>query len=286
LSALGFLLIATGAWWALALWPLPEASPVWLERARAVCFNTAETGLPDTSGWILLIGQPLGMVALLLVGWRGQLGDTLAHLTSSKSGRILATTVAIAVVAGLGAAGTRVLSAEVPEPSLLGSEDVPDTYPRLDRTFPAMAGLVDQRGRPFSLASLDGRGALVTFAFAHCETICPLVVRSSLAARDELAEEMDLALVALTLDPWRDTPSRLPTMAEQWAVAEDDFVLSGSVPAVEAALDAWNVARVRDEQTGDVTHPALVFIVESDGTVAYASTGAPEQLVELARRTR
>jgi cytochrome oxidase Cu insertion factor (SCO1/SenC/PrrC family) len=97
---------------------------------------------------------------------------------------------------------------------------------------------------------------------------------------------MDLAVVALALDPWRDTPSRLPTMAEQWAVAEDDFVLSGSVPAVEAALDAWNVARVRDEQTGDVTHPALVFIVESDGTVAYASTGAPEQLVELARRTR
>jgi protein SCO1/2 len=149
-----------------------------------------------------------------------------------------------------------------------------------------MEGLVDQNGQPFSLASLDGRGALVTFAFAHCETICPLVVRSSLGARDELAEQMDLALVALTLDPWRDTPSRLPAMAEQWAVAEDDFVLSGPVPAVEAALDAWNVARVRDEQTGDVTHPALVFIVEPDGTVAYGSTGALEQLVELARRTR
>ena len=270
----------------LALWPLPEASPVWLERARAVCFNTAETGLPDTSGWILLIGQPLGMVVLLVVGWRDQLRDTLAHLTSSTSGRILATAVTVSVVAGLGAAGTRVLSAEVPEPALLGAEDVPDTYPRLDRSFPAMEGLVDQQGRPFSLASLEGRGALVTFAFAHCETICPLVVRSSLAAREELSAEMDLALVALTLDPWRDTPSRLSAMAEQWAVAENDFVLSGPVPAVEAALDAWNVARVRDEQTGDVTHPALVFIVEANGTVAYGSTGAPEHLVELARRTR
>lgn len=284
LSALGILLVATAAWWALALWPLPDTTPLWLERARSVCFNTTDTGLPDTSGWILLIGQPLGMVALLFVGWRTEVMGTLTRLGASRSGRILAATVTITVVAGLAAAGIRVLSAGIPEPSLLVDGGLPDTYPRLDRSFPAMDGIVDQHGQPFSLASLAGRRALVTFAFAHCETICPLVVRSSIAARDKLADEMDMALVALTLDPWRDTPSRLPAMAEQWEVEDTDFVLSGPIPAVEAALDAWNVARVRDEQTGDVTHPALVFIVEADGTVAYGSTGAMEQLVELARR--
>jgi cytochrome oxidase Cu insertion factor (SCO1/SenC/PrrC family) len=286
LSAFAFLLLSTVAWWALALWPLPSDTPAWLERTRAVCFNVTETGLPDASGWILLIGQPIGMLAVLFVGWRVEMSETLRHLVSSLRGRALAGSVALVLVAGLGAAAVRVADAEIPAPDLPGGEDVPDTYPRLDRVFPDIAGLVDQNGDAFSLASLAGRGALVTFAFAHCETICPLVVRSSIAARDQLAAEMDLVVVALTLDPWRDTPSRLPDMVRQWSLPESDFVVGGSVEAVEAALDAWGVARIRDEQSGDVTHPALVYLVESDGTVAYASTGAPGQLKVLARRMR
>lgn len=286
LSALAFLLVATAAWWALALWPLPSDTPQWLERARAVCFNVTETGLPDGSGWVLLVGQPIGMVALLLVGWRDEVRETLGYLASTARGRVLAGSVTLTLVLGLSAAAVRVASARVPEPELPGSSDVPETYPRLDRPFPQVEGLVDQHGAPFSLVSLEGRGALVTFAFAHCETICPLLVRSSLAVRDELEPEMALAVVALTLDPWRDTPSRLPDMAAKWSLPEGDFVVSGAVESVQAALDAWNVSRVRDPQSGDVTHPALVYLVEPDGTVAYASTGAPAQLETLARRLR
>jgi cytochrome oxidase Cu insertion factor (SCO1/SenC/PrrC family) len=286
LSALTFLLVATVAWWALALWPLPSDTPQWLERARAVCFNVTETGLPDASGWVLLVGQPIGMVAVLLVGWRDEVLDALRHLASTARGRLLARTVTLTLFLGLSAAAVRVASAGVAEPQLIGSGDVPDTYPRLDRPFPHVEGLVDQHGAPFSLASLDGRGALVTFAFAHCETICPLLVRSSLAVREELGPDMDLAVVALTLDPWRDTPGRLPAMAAQWSLPERDFVVSGSVEALETALDAWNVSRVRDPHSGDVTHPALVYVVEPDGTVAYASTGSPPQLEALARRMR
>lgn len=147
-----------------------------------------------------------------------------------------------------------------------------------------MAGLVDQHGEPFTLERLGGRPALVTFAFAHCEAVCPLVVRSAVAARSELAKQRDFAVMAVTLDPWRDTPSRLPAMAEQWTLAPGDLVLSGSVEDVERALTAWGVARERDEATGDVNHPALVYLVEPDGTVAYASTGATPQLVALGRR--
>jgi cytochrome oxidase Cu insertion factor (SCO1/SenC/PrrC family) len=224
------------------------------------------------------------MVTVLLAGWRQELVDTLRHLASTARGRLLAGTVTL--VLGLTAAGVRVAGVGVPEPELGGPADVPDTYPRLDRPFPHVEGLVDQHGAPFSLASLDGRGALVTFVFAHCETIYPLLVRSSLAVRDELAPEMELAEVALTLDPWRDTPSRLADMAAKWSLPEGDFVVSGSVEAVETALDAWKVSRVPDPKSGDVTPPALVYLVEPDGTVAYASTGAPPQLETLARRMR
>lgn len=52
---------------------------------------------------------------------------------------------------------------------------------------------------------------------------------------------------------------------------------------VEAALEAWDVGRTRDERTGDIVHPGLVYLVERDGTVAYLATGGVEQLVSLGR---
>jgi len=286
LAALGTLMAVTAAWWALALWPLPAEAPTWLVRARSLCFNVTDTGLPDRSGWILLVGQPLGMVSLLLAGWGERTRDALRRLTSAAPGRLVATATILMAAGGLSAAGVRVLGAGPPSAALLYVDDTPDTYPRLDRAFPGTAGLVDQNGVPFSLERLGGRPALVTFGFAHCETVCPLVVRSAVAARKALAPTRDVAVVALTLDPWRDTPSRLSAMADQWALEEGDFVLSGSVDAVEEALTSWNVARERDEATGNVVHPALVYLVEADGTVAYASSGATEQLVALGRRLR
>jgi cytochrome oxidase Cu insertion factor (SCO1/SenC/PrrC family) len=287
LGALGFLLLATAAWWALALWPAPSGAPEWLERTRAVCFNATASGLPDSSGWILLIGQPIGMVVVFLVGWRAQAADTLAHLRSSGRGRGLIAGAALLVVAGLTGAGVRVATAGVPDPVLPGSADVPASYARVDRPMPEMAALVDQRGQAFGLRRLQGRAAFVTFAFGHCATVCPMVVHSSRMTRDALKGERDFTVVVVTLDPWRDTPSRLPRLVEQYGLdPRRDFVLSGAVGEVEVALDAWRVGRVRDGVTGDITHPALVYLVEPDGTVAYASTGAAGQLQELARRLR
>lgn len=286
LGALAFLLATTAAWWTLALWPLPSETPAWLLRTRDVCFNATGTGLPDRSGWILLVGEPLGMLAVLVIGWRAQMADSLRRLVSSLTGRVVAISATGLVTLSLAAAAVRVAAAGVPGPALSAESSAPETYPRLDRNWPAMDGLVDQSGRPFSRGSLGGRRAMVTFAYAHCTTVCPLLVQGALEAREELRGEVDLAVVALTLDPWRDTPARLPDMAARWSLQDGDVVLGGGVEAVEAALSAWGVPRERDERTGEVSHPSLTFLVEGDGTVAYATSGAASQLVALARRLR
>lgn len=286
LGALAFLLLTTAAWWALALWPMPAETPGWLVRTREVCFNAGPSGLPDRSGWILLIGEPLGMLSVLVAVWGAEVRGSLARLVSSLPGKAAAFTVMGFVALGLGAAVTRVAAARVPEVELAAADLPPETYPRVDLAWPETPGLVDQRGEPFALASLGGRSAIVTFAYAHCTTICPVLVQAAKEARDALRNEADVAVVALTLDPWRDTPSRLPDMAARWGLEEGDFVLSGAVEAVEAALDAWNVPRERDERTGELAHPALTFLVEWDGTVAFATAGSPVQLAALGRRLR
>jgi hypothetical protein len=88
-GALAFWLVVTAGWWALALWPVAGETPAWLLRARLVCFNAGESGLPDASGWLLLIGQPIGLLAVLMVVWGGAVRSGLRSLAAAPTGRVL-----------------------------------------------------------------------------------------------------------------------------------------------------------------------------------------------------
>jgi len=127
----------------------------------------------------------------------------------------------------------------------------------------------------------------VTFAFGHCETVCPVVVRHARAAQENARvrnPELSPRLVVVTLDPWRDTPSRLPHLAKHWELGADSFVLSGEVEDVNAALDRWQIPRKRDESNGDVAHPPIVFVVDAEGRIAFGATAGAETISELLRR--
>jgi len=281
LGAIAFILAVTAAWWTLALWSVPGA-PDWLERARSVCFNITESGLPDTSGWLLLLGQPPTMLAVLLVGWRAEVAASVRRLFATRGGRATAGATGALLVAGIVLAGMRVADARLPEIQW-GTEFSASAVPaRLDRPWPELPALVDQRGEPFDVSRLAGRPALVTFAFGHCETLCPVVVQAARAARESLGE--DWAIVVFTLDPWRDTPARLVSLEQAFGLdGRRDFVVGGEVVEVEAALAAWDVAAVRDERTGDVVHPGLVYLVDRRGTVVYLATGGLTQLLDLGK---
>jgi cytochrome oxidase Cu insertion factor (SCO1/SenC/PrrC family) len=160
-------------------------------------------------------------------------------------------------------------------------------HPSLDRAPRAAAS--STRTARLELDALRGRPALVTFAFAHCEAVCPAIVRQVVAAQRTLAEGAAPGrvprVVVVTLDPWRDTPSRLPSLAKDYELGADAFVLSGPVDEVNALLDRWNVARGRDEKTGEVAHPPIVYVLDAEGRIAFAATGGTEALLSLLART-
>lgn len=281
LGAVGFILAVTASWWALALWPAAGA-PEWLERTRSVCFNITESGLPDAKGWLLLLGQPPSMIGLLLVGWGREVRESFVHLASSGGGRTLLGAAVVAVFSGFATAGFRVADARLPGVQLPAGPAGVD-QPRLDRPWPHTTGLVDQAGVPFSRGLLEAGPAMVTFAFGHCETVCPAVVHQALAARTDLSAEVPI--VVITLDPWRDTPSRLDDLLRRFDLDPSlDHVVSGTVDAVQAALDAWGVERRRDMRTGDIVHPSLVYLVAAEEGIAYLSRGARPELVALGER--
>ena len=299
MAAMAALLAITVAWWALALWPVPGVPPAWLERARQVCFNAGPSGLPDASGWILLVGQPIGMLAVLMVIAGDAVREGLVRARERPAGRVALAAGAGVVVAGTALAVVRVAGAPGDSEWLEAARaEVPATYPRLDRRLPAIE-LVDQHGDAFTWERIAGRPALLTFGFGHCETVCPMTVMNARRVQDRFrGESREMALVVITLDPWRDTPSRLPALARQFhlggegshAHAEEggedarSFLLSGTVDDVNAALDALQVARERVPRTGDIVHPALVYLLDAEGTVVYAASGHADLIEELARR--
>jgi protein SCO1 len=277
LAAFGAILVVTAAWWGLALWPLPASAPAALLRARVVCFGSAEDGLPTVFGWMMLTGEPL-MITLLLIGTAGDqtIRETLQWLAQRRAGRWALRAVTGVIAMALLAAGARVAWA-LDDASLAG---VPPSYSRrIDRPAPAL-NLVDQHGLTVALERFAGRPALVTFAYAHCETVCPIVVAEVIRAHDRLPEPRP-AIVVVTLDPWRDTPSRLPAMAALWGVPSDAAVVSGTVADVEAALDRWGVPRTRDVHTGEVSHPNLVYVLDGTGRIAYATSGDADAIVRV-----
>jgi protein SCO1/2 len=285
LGAIGLVLTVNAAWWGLALWSVPGA-PAWLERARAVCFNITESGLPDTKGWLMLLGQPPIMVSFLLVGWGRAVGDSLRRLLGTRLGRAAAGATLALFLTGLGLTAAKVVDARLPDVAWGADGQAPLAHPRVDRPWPEAGGLIEQAGLAFSLERLGGRPALVTFAFGHCETLCPVVVHQALAARAELDRRgVEASLVVFTLDPWRDTPRRLGTLLRQWGLDPTrDLVVGGSVEAVQSGLDAWSVARTRDERTGDILHAGIIHLVEPDGTIAFSSAGGVEHVVSLGER--
>ena len=270
-ATLAVILAITAGWWALALWPVDDA-PAWLLLTRETCFGTAATGLPDAGGWLVLVGQPLCMLLVLLAAWGREVRAGLRAATERVTGQLAVGAVAALLVAGALGATVRVRVADARPFASSRTEAVVGRLTRLSDT-PRPFALVDQSGDTVTLAQFRGRPVIVTFAYAHCETVCPLIVNDVLGARRHLSRH-DPAVLIVTLDPWRDTPSRLPSIAERWGVTGDVHVLSGAPEQVERVLNAWRIPRVRNERTGDLSHPSLAYIVGADGRIAYAVSGS------------
>jgi protein SCO1/2 len=277
----------TVAWWSLALWPSQAVPPTWLLRTRQVCFNAGPSGLPGPSGWMLLIGQPLGMVALLMAVAGGGVREGLQSSLRSFGGRLALTLGVTVSVVGLTLAGLRVAGDSGEGEWVVDATQIsPDSYPRLDRELPSL-GLVDQWGNTVSWEQFQGGPVLLTFGFGHCATVCPLIVHEAVGVQETFrAEGTRIPLVVVTLDPWRDTPARLPHLAEQFMLGEDAFFLSGSTSDVNRVLDGLEVPRERDLTTGDIVHPSLAFLVDDQGRIAFGASGHARLMEALMRRVQ
>lgn len=247
------------SWVLLALAPTSDTPPDWLLLTREVCFGSLPETLPSAQGWISL-AAPIPMLLALLALYGKELKTQFARLP-----RVLAVLALLIPLLTVGYAAVRVVQ-ESPRQAELQSESPPlsPDHPTLDLDSPDFS-LQDQHGQPFGKEQWKGKVTVVTFAYAHCETVCPALLET-------FRQLQGVDKVVVTLDPWRDTCGNLSSIASTWDLGPDALVLSGEPEQVERLTTAWSVPVSRDELTGEIFHPALVFVVGTDGKVLYGFT--------------
>ena len=281
-------LIVTMLLWLLAFYRAPDSTPQWLLRAQLVCFGTSESGLPDTYGWLILILAPLSFIASLAVVLGREFIEGINAVASKVPGALcIFILLSLLTWESVWATGQikRGLEIAHADYSITSTKKFPSDYPRTDKPLPEFK-LVNQNSKQVSPAALKGKLVFLTFAFAHCQTICPAIIQNSKAALAAFPDE-EAELVIITLDPRRDTPSSLPTLAKNWELTSNSQVLSGEIEEVEKTIALFNVPIERDEKTGDVTHPAMVYVLDPNGQIAYTFNNPyTDWLIEAGNRVQ
>lgn len=119
--------------------------------------------------------------------------------------------------------------------------------------------LNDQDGHSRRLKSelIGDHIAVVTFVYTSCTAVCPVVSGIMADLQKKLGERLDkdVRLVSLSVDPARDTPSRLKSYAAQFDARPGWFWLTGSTANVTEALTGFGAYTANFEN-----HPVIVMI--------------------------
>ncbi len=160
-----------------------------------------------------------------------------------------------------------------------------------DSVYQLALPLVDQSGRQFDWRSRRGQPQLVSMFYTSCQYICPLIIDSGLAVEKALtpAQKARLGVLLISMDPARDTPAALGTVATRRGLPADRWSL-----AAPRADDVRTVAgvlgvRYRALDDGEFNHTSALVLLDADGRIVARTeqmgTRADPEFVAAVRRT-
>jgi protein SCO1 len=139
-------------------------------------------------------------------------------------------------------------------------------------------------GTSFNLASQRGKAVFVTFLYAHCPDVCPLIASNLHNAYAKLTPSLKrrVAIVAVSVDPHGDRAGTVAAFVKQHQLTGEARYLIGSAGELAPVWEAWKVGSSQD--TSDpalVNHSALIYGIGANGKIytIYPSNFAPSQIV-------
>src|SRR4029079_10203142 len=101
--------------------------------------------------------------------------------------------------------------------------------------------LHDQNGKLFKLSSLRGKAVFLTFVYAHCPDVCPLMMQALGAAKRSLPNPSIMQIVAVSVDPKGDTPKVVKQFLRARELTGKATWLLGTRAQLSRVWDAYNI---------------------------------------------
>ena len=149
--------------------------------------------------------------------------------------------------------------------------------------------LTDQFGHVLRFAELREKVVVLTFLYTACPDICPLVTQKVRDVAARLGDRWrDVAIIAVTVDPVRDTVAQAAAYSQQWDMLDRWHFLTGSEAALTPLWRYYWVGDVHREAVGsagpagyNVAHSAPVHLIDQRGRVrvVYGSGFGPAELI-------
>lgn len=117
--------------------------------------------------------------------------------------------------------------------------------------------LVDQTGHDFTLSSAKGKVVVLTFLYTHCTDVCPFIAAKLKRVQVLLGSDASkVELVAVTVDPQRDTVDRVAIYSQQFGLSESWHFLTGNESQLQPIWRAYYVGSNVGPEEGGPTNVA------------------------------
>lgn len=177
-------------------------------------------------------------------------------------------------VAALGAIGVILLgtvpmaaAATDPHADPILAQAIDGTPAAFDKPAPAFS-LVDQYGKPVSLASLRGKTVALTFLDDTCTTDCPVIAQEFRTADSYLGTDARRAdLVAINANPRFITPDYLAAFDEQEGLENvgNWLYLTGSLGELQRVWASYGESVIYLPAGAMIGHSEFAYVIDADG---------------------
>ena len=177
------------------------------------------------------------------------------------------------------------------ELAVLKLNDIPRTVPEFL--------FINQDSLPISNADYKGKVWVVEFFFTSCPTICPIMNAKMKTIEELYGAREDFGIASFTIDPERDTPTKLKQYAELYEITSPNWhLMTGQKEDLMGlANTGFNMyAGVGPQEVGGFEHSGLFALIDKQGQIrsrydangnpiiyyrAIQEEGLPDQIAEL-----
>ncbi len=251
---------------------LPSTSSLWggmVQDFKVWCFGyNPTTGNLDWGYVFSMLASTFVLVGVILLVWGGRL---FVQLRRGVRPFLPYIAVSFLLVSSTGVTFALVYK---PASSSKKEKAFPAEALRTTHTPPSFT-LLNQEKQKVSLKQFRGKVVMVTGVYSSCGYTCPMILAQIKRVLRTLPpkQQKNVHVLAITLDPKRDTTQRLSNMAKAHKVKAPTFnLLTGEVSDVNRVLDSFNFARKRNPKTGVIDHVNLFILIDRKGKIAYRFT--------------